>query len=85
MDGVPCIEDHQRVTILIRQVGPRNTAVFNRIVDRLARQRSIQVSENPKRSFHANFVTNVNAELVRFGELQVHFVHSNRLSAQFYR
>lgn len=42
MDGVPCIEDHQRVTILIRQVGPRNTAVFNRIVDRLARQRSIQ-------------------------------------------
>ncbi|EYC01315.1 hypothetical protein Y032_0108g36 [Ancylostoma ceylanicum] len=72
MDGVPCIEDHQRVTILIRQVGPRNAAVFNRIVDRLARQRSIQVSDNPKRIFHANFVTSVNTELVRFGELQAH-------------
>ncbi|KAK6034345.1 hypothetical protein COOONC_28151 [Cooperia oncophora] len=72
MDGVPCIEDHQRVTILIRQVGPRNPTVFNRIVDRLARQRSIQVSDNPKRTFHANFVTTVNAELVRFGELQAH-------------
>ncbi|VDL64513.1 unnamed protein product [Nippostrongylus brasiliensis] len=72
MDGVPCIEDHQRVTILIRQIGPRNTTVFNRIVDRLARQRSIQVSDNPKRTFHANFVTSVNAELVRFGELQAH-------------
>ncbi|RCN44695.1 hypothetical protein ANCCAN_09340, partial [Ancylostoma caninum] len=128
MDGVPCIEDHQRVTILIRQVGPRNAAVFNRIVDRLARQRSIQdvceevetvsmaglsgnllrnrqiehfkkrhylsglarffegnprlvliyllelflVSDNPKRTFHANFVTSVNTELVRFGELQAH-------------
>uniref|UniRef100_A0A7I4YAL2 N-acetyltransferase domain-containing protein n=1 Tax=Haemonchus contortus TaxID=6289 RepID=A0A7I4YAL2_HAECO len=72
MDGVPCVEDHRRVTILIRQVGPRNTTVFNRIVDRLARQRSIQVSDNPKRTFHANFVTSVNAELVRFGELQAH-------------
>ncbi|ETN77677.1 hypothetical protein NECAME_03095, partial [Necator americanus] len=29
-------------------------------------------SDNPKRIFHANFVTNVNAELVRFGELQAH-------------
>ncbi|KAK6060219.1 hypothetical protein COOONC_02123, partial [Cooperia oncophora] len=30
------------------------------------------VSDNPKRTFHANFVTTVNAELVRFGELQAH-------------
>ncbi|VDM65848.1 unnamed protein product [Strongylus vulgaris] len=30
------------------------------------------VSDNPKRIFHANFVTSVNGELVRFGELQAH-------------
>ncbi|KAJ1354945.1 Trafficking protein particle complex subunit 9 [Parelaphostrongylus tenuis] len=72
MDGVPSTDDHQQVTILIRQVGPRNATVFNRIVNRLARQRSIQVSENPRRIFHANFVTTVNPELVRFGELQAH-------------
>ncbi|KAK6021521.1 hypothetical protein OSTOST_12805, partial [Ostertagia ostertagi] len=32
----------------------------------------LSVSDNPKRTFHANFVTSVNAELVRFGELQAH-------------
>ncbi|KJH44881.1 hypothetical protein DICVIV_09073 [Dictyocaulus viviparus] len=81
MDGVPCIEDHQRVTVLVRQVGPRNAAVFNRIVNRLTRQPSIQgcasshtilVSDNPRRVFYVNFVTSVNPELVKFGELQAH-------------
>lgn len=69
---VPKAEDHCRIQILVRPLGHRSATVFNRLLERLSRVEAIEVSENPRRVILAKFVTNVNPELVKFGELQAH-------------
>ncbi|VDK54944.1 unnamed protein product [Anisakis simplex] len=69
---IPSAVDHCRMLILIRQFGYRSPTTFNRILERLQRIQSLQVSDNPKRVIVANFTSSVNASLLKFGELQAH-------------
>uniref|UniRef100_A0A7E4UU45 Trafficking protein particle complex subunit 9 n=1 Tax=Panagrellus redivivus TaxID=6233 RepID=A0A7E4UU45_PANRE len=69
---VPTAEDHCRISILVRTLGPRSPKTFNRLMERLSRIESIQVSDNPKRVILANFVTHANPELIKFGDLQAY-------------
>ncbi|CAI4227391.1 unnamed protein product [Auanema sp. JU1783] len=72
MECMPTPDDHFKVVILVRQIGCKNAVVFNRVFERLTRQKTIQVSETPRRFFHANFVTTVNNDLSKFAELHCH-------------
>uniref|UniRef100_A0A914Z9L1 Trafficking protein particle complex subunit 11 n=1 Tax=Panagrolaimus superbus TaxID=310955 RepID=A0A914Z9L1_9BILA len=75
---VPTAEDHCRISILVRTIGPRTATTFNRLIERLSRVEAIQVpnnvsvSDNPKRVILANFITQANPELTKFGDLQAH-------------
>uniref|UniRef100_A0A8R1TQI6 Uncharacterized protein n=1 Tax=Onchocerca volvulus TaxID=6282 RepID=A0A8R1TQI6_ONCVO len=70
--SIPRVEDHCRVLIYIKQFGPRSPALFNCLLERLQRVQCLQVSDNPKRIFVADFSVTINADLIKFGELQAH-------------
>ncbi|OZC10117.1 hypothetical protein X798_02707 [Onchocerca flexuosa] len=70
--SIPKVEDHCRVLIYIKQFGPRSPALFNCLLERLQRVQCLQVSDNPKRIFVADFSVTINADLIKFGELQAH-------------
>ncbi|CAG9530714.1 unnamed protein product [Cercopithifilaria johnstoni] len=70
--SVPTVKDHCRVIIYVKQFGPRSPALFNCLLERLQRVQCLQVSDNPKRIFVADFSATINADLIRFGELQAH-------------
>ncbi|GMT03118.1 hypothetical protein PENTCL1PPCAC_25292, partial [Pristionchus entomophagus] len=69
---LPSADERARVTVLVRPLGPRAPPLFNRIVERLSRQRALLVSDSPRRVLQANFVSAVNPEMAKFGELQTH-------------
>ncbi|GMT33613.1 hypothetical protein PFISCL1PPCAC_24910 [Pristionchus fissidentatus] len=69
---LPSADERAKVTVLVRPLGQRQTPAFNRILERLGRQRALLVSDNPRRVLQANFVSSVNPELTKFGELQLH-------------
>uniref|UniRef100_A0A915Q411 Trafficking protein particle complex subunit 11 domain-containing protein n=1 Tax=Setaria digitata TaxID=48799 RepID=A0A915Q411_9BILA len=70
--SVPTVEEHCRVIIYVKQFGVRSPAVFNCLLERLQRAQCLQVSDNPKRIFIADFNAAVNTSLIKFGELQAH-------------
>uniref|UniRef100_A0A915DJK6 Trs120/TRAPPC9 N-terminal domain-containing protein n=1 Tax=Ditylenchus dipsaci TaxID=166011 RepID=A0A915DJK6_9BILA len=51
---------------------PIGSTLFNRIIHRLSRLETIEVSENPKRSILVKFVTNITQDHVKFSEFQFH-------------
>ncbi|VDN03575.1 unnamed protein product [Thelazia callipaeda] len=70
--SVPEVGEHCRVIILVKQFGHRSSVVFNCLLERLQRVQHLQVSDNPKRIFSANFTSTTNANLIKFGDLQAH-------------
>lgn len=70
--SVPTVEDHCRVLIYVKQFDPQSPALFNCLLERLQRVHCLQVSDNPKRIFNADFSATINTDLLRFGELQAH-------------
>ncbi|KAF8384767.1 trpp-9 [Pristionchus pacificus] len=69
---LPAADERARITVLVRPLGARQPPLFNRIVERLSRQRALLVSDNPRRVLQANFISAVNPDLAKFGELQTH-------------